>query len=251
MEDNQKINITPQLNDKGESVLVIRKGEAEKLNVPVKVIIEGTINTPADWLEDHMDQNYDKAYALFNLNKRSITYRAFPDYVYGSEVRGFLRESRQLERLKINHATTYNAAGLAKHLKTVTSLAEAKSDHMAVIGKLETLKLKVSKAIEKEKDEKGNVKLDFNQIVESNLIFDLKFRVPYFEREEVQTVAAVIVIEEVSQNDVVLTLQNYELPDLMDQEALKYLDREAERFKKARGKTIKEGTDTPTIIWEN
>lgn len=251
MED-PKITITPQLNDKGENVLVIRKGEAEKLLAPDRIEITGTITAPADWLEDHKEKNTDTAYALFNLAKRSIHYRPFPEYNPGPRISGKLQESNQLKRLKINGGETYNAAGLAKHLKTVTSLATAKADILQVIGRLETLKLKVNKEVEKAKDEKGNSKLDFNQIVESNLFFDLSFRVPLFEREEAQEVTAVIVIEEVSQHDVVLTLQNFDLPDLLDAKALEYLNREADRFKAVRALGLQTmGNQSPTIIWES
>lgn len=236
----QKVNLTLSGN---ENTLIVRTGAALPEQAPLQINISGTISAPADWLEDHKLFNKEDSFVSVSLDKRQIVYRSNPGFYLNTSVTGALKMSKQLSRLKLNDGQTYNAQNLAKHLKTVISLATSRADMLTAIGRLETLKMKVNKEVEKAKDDKGNVKLDFNQIVDSNLVFELSFRVPYFEKEEAVEVKAMIVIEDVTQHDVSLTLQNYELPDLMDANALLHLNREVERFEKSDAKT--------TIIWEN
>lgn len=210
--------------------VVIRTGDAEKLEPLRAVVISGTINAPADWLRDHPGANHTEAFVQLDPHKRSILYQSFPASFLNTKVTGELKLSKQLSRLRINDNETWSALKLAKHLKTVTALAADKAEHMKVVAALEKLKVKVNTQLEKFKADSGNAKFDYERSVESNLIPALAFSVPLFEGEPPIRVEATIIVEDVNQGDVVLVINSFDLDDMIDQAAREALKREEERF---------------------
>lgn len=239
MEKDFKINVTPNGNE-----LILRTGEAEKLVPPQKVVAQGTIVAPADWLKDHPQFNTAHAMVILDNKAGTIVYHSNPSSHLGESITGTLLVTKQFNRLKINTGENWSALKLAKHLKEITALATQKVEHMKVIASLEKLKIKVKTELEKVKEESGSAKIDYERIVDTNLVTDLSYTVAIYEGEAPVTVTAKIIVDDVNNGDAILQVISYDLEDEIDATMRTIMKREEARFKELH-------TVSPqTIIWK-
>lgn len=177
MEDNVKINVE---GNGGE--LIIREGKALPLHEPVKVVLSGNIDSPANFLAARKDvTEVLEAHAIINREQMSITLQVAEKDHYGSKVSGKLVPHPAYEKFGVNSGRYETPSKLADLFKMNRSFFENQQQAMNLVTDLKNFTAKVNKEIEKHKDDRGNQRDLKAQVVTSNLPEKFNLKLPLFK----------------------------------------------------------------------
>lgn len=200
----------------GVGEIVIREGEALKIHEPVKVVIAGTIDAPARWLETRMRLglvNQGANHVLVDREKLSITLQCNENNHYGSNISGKLIVSPEFKKFGINSGEYLTNFEMAELFKMNRSCFENKQVAMKLVTELQNFKAKVDKDIEKMDNNRGDRRLLINQAVQSNLPEHFNLCIPIFKGTPKQTINVEVYI---SPDDLSCTLISAEVNDILD-----------------------------------
>lgn len=177
MEDNIKINLE---GNSGE--LIIREGKALPLHEPVKVVLSGNIDSPANFLEARSNvTDVLEAHAIINRDDMTIILQVDEKQHYGSKVQGKLVPHPAYEKFGINSGRYETSSKLADLFKMNRSFFENQTTAMSLVTDLRNFSAKVNKEIEKHADDRGNKRDLKAQVVTSNLPEKFNLKLPLFK----------------------------------------------------------------------
>lgn len=195
-----KIEITA--NGPGE--LVIREGKAIEIHEPRNLIIDGVLDSPYRYLEKRV-QAFPETQCHVIVNREKLTIKLVVDERHHVQtvIAGSLQLHPDFKKLGINNGEYLTAFELADKFKMNRSLFENQSAAMDIVHKLKNFKARVDKEIEKSTNDKGNVRLLLDQVVNSNLPDSFKLNVPLFKGFPKEVIEVEI---NVNANDLTCTL---------------------------------------------
>ena len=196
--------------------VTIRKGEALKLQEPVRVKIDGTIDAPARWIEIRAEQLEQKAgFVLVDREGMRITYRDQENSVYGDEIIGRLTFAKEFLEMKINTGEYMTNFEMAELIKMHRSFFENKSVAMRIVSDLQNFKAKVDRDIENSNNNRGDRRLLIAQAVQHNLPEVFNMVIPVFKGQPRQTIACEVYVEPSNFN---CSLQSPEAIDFINEQ---------------------------------
>jgi len=200
--EEQKLNITLA---PGQQEVVIRYGEAPKVldpKAPVKVSINGTIQSPYQFLTKRLDQadQFTQKLSHIIVNRDNISIQLVicenDEYTRGN-VTGRLEFNPKFVEFGVNYSgKVWSPFELAMFIKMNRSFFTDKAIAMKLVSDLKNFKAKVNSKIEQAASEKGDRTDNFSQVVDSNLPESFTLKMPIFKGQaaesfEVETFASI------------------------------------------------------------
>lgn len=214
--------------------LTIRTGDALKVYTPENLTIGGRIDTPSIFYHGKKE-NYDWSKAHVEVHSDNIFLKTGEHETVGTAtIMGTLRKSDELLIFKINSDIRYTHKDLAKLLKMNRIHFLDRDENFKVVTAIETLKLKVSTAIENGNDLKGNKKTLFERQVEHEMQLQFKLNVPIYQGQESMSFVVDICFD-VTDGSTLFWLESVDLKELQDALRTEILARE---IAKLEGLTI-------------
>lgn len=214
----------------GVGEIIIREGKAVEVHEPVKVVISGTIDAPARWLETLMRLglvNQGTYHVLVDRENLNITLKCNENNHYGSKISGSLMVSPEFKRFGINEGEYITNFEMAELFKMNRSFFETKAIAMKLVTELQNFRAKVDKEIEKSDNNRGDKRLLINQAVQSNLPEAFNLHIPIFKGTPKQTINVEVYI---NPSDFSCTLVSAEANDLLEEMRDREMDSVLERI---------------------
>lgn len=214
----------------GVGEIIIREGKAVEVHEPVKVVISGTIDAPARWLETRMRLrlvNQGTYHVLVDRENLNITLKCNENNHYGSKISGSLMVSPEFKRFGINEGEYITNFEMAELFKMNRSFFETKVIAMKLVTELQNFRAKVDKEIEKSDNNRGDKRLLINQAVQSNLPEAFNLHIPIFKGTPKQTINVEVYI---NPSDFSCTLVSAEANDLLEEMRDREMDSVLERI---------------------
>lgn len=168
-------------------ILEVRQGQALEIKPPLSIEIFGVLDSPLKWLEKRRDTiDLNKAHIVVDRDKKSISlvFNETNEYEH-SIVNGRLSIHPIFEKFGINSGRYRTPLEMAELFKMNRSYFENTQTAMELVSLLKAFKAKVNKEVEQEIDtNKGDKKLIFNQVVDSNLPPTFNVDLPIFKGGE-------------------------------------------------------------------
>ena len=181
----------------GQLDVVIREGNALPWHEPVKVIIQGVIDSPARWLEKRpeLQQITNKCHVLVDRDKLTISLQVNENAHYGTLITGSMELSKSFRKFHINDGHSFTLGELALLFKMNRSFFDTRQKAMELVSLLQNFKGKVNKDLEASNDNRGNKKIDFVQAVESNLPEAFTLHLPIFKGADFEDVVCEVYVD--------------------------------------------------------
>ena len=209
--------------------IVIREGKAVEVKEPVKVVIKGTIDAAARWLETRFDCLKEKTcHVVVNREKMTILLQCNENNHYGSTILGSLELSPELKKFGINNGEYKTHFEMAELIKMNRTFFENKSEAMNLVTELQNFKAKIDKEVEDCDNKRGDRRLLVNQAVQHNLPQAFNLIIPVFKGGEKQTIEIEVYV---NPSDLTCTLVSAEANDLVEELRDKEIDAVIERIK--------------------
>lgn len=185
------------IEQNGQLDVVIREGDALPLHEPVKVQIEGIIDSPARWLESRteLQRITNKCHVLVNRERLEIALQVNENAYYGTRIVGKMELSEAFRKFHINDGNSFTLKELATLFKMNRSFFDTRQKAMELVALLQSFKGKVNKDLEASDDNRGNRKLSLNQAVESNLPDAFTLYIPIFKGMEAEEIACEVYVD--------------------------------------------------------
>ena len=162
--------------------IVERQGKALELKEPVKLVVDGDINAIADYLKTR-SQTFDhkKAVILFDRSNLQVRFIESQNEFYSTEIKAGLKYNPKFLEFNINTNEYKGHAKLAEFYKMNRSFFLDISEAGILSGQLKNLQAKISKEIEKQNDNKGNVRDLKSQTASTNVMQTFKLNISVFK----------------------------------------------------------------------
>lgn len=211
--------------------VIIREGKAVPVHEPEQVVISGTIDAPARWLELRHDCVKEKTcHVIVDREKMSITLRCNENNHYGSFIMGSLTLSPEYRRFGINSGEYKTNFELAELIKMNRSYFENRTTAMKLVSDLQNFKARVDKDIEQSDNKRGDRRLLINQAVEHNLPEAFSLNLPIFKGVAEQTIQVEVYV---NPSDLTCTLVSPEANDIVISSRDALMDEVIERIRSA------------------
>ena len=177
--ENKELNIHVQ---KESPTIEILKGEALPRREPLKVTVEGLINTPFDYLKKrHNEIDIKKSHLIVNISDGSIELVVNEKDHYCDTIYGKLKLNPDYTNFGINTGKSRDTFELANFIKMNRFFFDDKNTAMKIVSELKNFKAKVNREFENSDNDRGNTKLSKSQVVESNIPEAFDIVVPIFK----------------------------------------------------------------------
>lgn len=213
------LNVNVIGNENGETVLIVRQGEAEIIREPVPVDITGDIRSVATFLSkrtwttgDVGIQNVNSSRAIVYTDKKNytITYFSDPQNVFGTRVHGILEEGEELKKFAINTSTVYTKDQFLKLIRFNKVFFVNGDAHESLVSGLQKFTASTSGDITNNKDNRGNKVEHFGKQVTTDLPLEFTLRIPIFNGEDYCTFRVELGID-ITENSTRFYLESVEL----------------------------------------
>ena len=235
---NEKFQV--QLAEGAEKAEIIIR-EVTKVNeldvkAPLKLKIEGVINSVTEFLRKRFDQedqiNQKRCHILVDREKISIKliFNENDEYLTGS-IKGTLEEHPKFAEFGINSGKVWTPTELGMFFKMNRAFFTDKQENMKLVTELMNFTATVNNSIERSAKENGDRTDKFAQTVNSNLPAAFTLKIPIFkgtnsEILEVETFA------QVNGRDVSFVLLSPAANQTMEDIRDKVIDKEIEEIEK-------------------
>lgn len=192
----KEINISVE---NGIKELVIRNGEAEDLHLGRDVLVNGvTIFAVFEFLSktDIVESLILDSVLRFSYDKLRLTLSYGITQRHPYMVCGAILLNPDLEAFEINKGKKYSTFQLADFIKMNRHLFESKSVAMELVSTLKNIKASVNRAIEANKDDRGNRRALIDQVVQSNIPESFNIELPIFKGQPKVVVPVEVVLDE-------------------------------------------------------
>jgi hypothetical protein len=220
---------------KEPKVLIIREGDAPKqLDAikPNKVHIVGVIDAPSKFYEKRKgEHNPLKSHVLYNIQDGTITLvvdERFENDNY--KITGKLQKNTELVKFKINTGEQFEPKDLLKLLKFSRVYFDDKNENAKICLALQNFKAKVTSALEKQDDLRGEKLNNLHSKIEHDLQESFVLDIAIFKGQP-KAKFKVDVCLELRAGDVYVYLESTQLKELEMTSAEGILGTELEKFK--------------------
>lgn len=221
---------TTKALSEGQSVLVIREGQAEKIYENRLIEIQGTIEAPRKFIEKRMiDHEKQSAHVLFNREKMQIILTLDEREHFKTTITGTLLKNPDLEVYGINKEKQYTIADLQKFLKMRRAHFTDKDKNMIIVTNLGKFRASISTELEQMKSNRGEEKQLKETKISTDLALDFDLDLPIFKGGENKKFKVEICFD-VRDAAVSVWLESPELQEIIDGERDGILSKELESF---------------------
>lgn len=170
------------------SEMTIRQGRALDPKEPQVIHIIGVLDSPLSWLQQRVDNlDQKRCHILVNRNDRRIVLRIDETNHYCSTITGGLELHPMFKLFAINTDTYRSNFDMAQLIKMNRTVFETQSIAMQLVTELQNFRAKVEREIEKQSDNRGNMRDLKAQVVDSNLPKSFNLTMPIFKGTPKQT----------------------------------------------------------------
>lgn len=198
------------------------------------VSISGTITAPRVFLEGRDGEFYKKtAHALVSETDGTIKlvvneHRKDEKYT----ISGSIALGKIFQSLGINTEKSYAPADLSKKLRLMRAIFKNSQEHMNLVALLKNFKAKVNQDMEKADDNRGNVKLHFSQVVDSNVPSDFTITLPLIEGENPEEIKVAVIMQCEGANQINCYLESVDAAEIIDNKRAKMVQAEVKEIVK-------------------
>ncbi|SFO05488.1 hypothetical protein SAMN05421741_11853 [Paenimyroides ummariense] len=223
----KEINISVE---NGVKELVIRNGEAVPVHTGRDVNVTNvTIFSLFEFLSKEnvlLSIILDSAliFSYDNLAMR-LVYGLTERHPY--KLNGSILLNPDLEAFEINKGKRYSTFQLADFIKMNRHLFESKSVAMELVSTLKNIKATVNRAIEANKDDRGNKRALIDQVVQSNIPESFNIELPIFKGQPKVVVPVEVVLDE----DLECMLVSPDLKQIIAEESERLIGGEVEKIR--------------------
>lgn len=224
---DKEINISVE---NGIKELIIRKGDAVPVHTGADVKI-GSVTIFAI-MEFLTKKDINEAMILDSILQYSYD-KLKMQLVYGATLRHQYTINAQiilnpdLEAFEINKGKKYSTFQLADFIKMNRHLFESKSVAMELVSTLKNIKASVNRAIEANKDDRGNKRALIDQVVQSNIPESFNIELPIFKGQPKVVVPVEVVLDE----DLECMLVSPDLKQIIAEESERLIGGEVEKIR--------------------
>jgi len=218
----------------GESrELVIRKGEAEPINLPLQVNVSGTLSAPQDFFKVRKSlHDPNKCYVVFSRDKMSIDLRVDEQSKYGHCIKGRLQYNPDMESFHINDSTTRTVKQLLELVRKNRYFFPDKEEHVGLVSKLQNFQATIQKTVEESDDMRGASNKQIKIAVEHKIQTDFKLSLPIFKGTQERSFRVQIFLD-ATDGGILLWLESPELRELELQERDALIEANISEFRTA------------------
>jgi len=207
--------------------LVIREGKAPEIEPIKQVVIAGTIESVATFLEKRKEVTEQlKAHIIVDKDNMEISLKINENFATGSEISGKIEHSKKFIDFGINQSKTWSTFELADFIKMNRSAFENVSEASNLVLLLRNFKAKVDKDIEKADDKRGNRSLLIREVVDSNIPNSFNLMIPIFKGKSKERVEVEVNIG----TDFNCSLISAQAKEIADQTADGYISEQVEKI---------------------
>ena len=178
---DKEINVSVE---NGIKELVIRNGEAEPIHMGRDVNVTNvTIFALMEFLSKD-DINLDiilDSVLIFSYDNLAMRIVYGLTCLHPYKLNGSILLNPDLVAFEINKGKKYSTFQLADFIKMNRHLFESKSVAMELVSTLKNIKASVNRAIEANKDDRGNKRALIDQVVQSNIPESFNIELPIFK----------------------------------------------------------------------
>lgn len=163
--------------------MIIRKGEAAKVQEPKSIVISGVIDSPFRWLAKRAE-TFHKTIAniIVDRYQMAITLTINEGWPVNTVITGKLELHPVFVEFGINNGTYRSTLALAEFFKYKRKFFANHSEAMKIVTALKDFKGKVSKQVEIAGDvNKGDKRILIDQVVNNNLPATFELKIPVFK----------------------------------------------------------------------
>lgn len=224
---DKEINISVE---NGIKELVIRKGEAEPIHTGRNVgVSRVTIFAVFEFLSksDITEEIILDSVVKFSYDnlKLYLNYGLTQQHTY--EIESKILLNPDLEAFEINKGKKYATFQLADFIKMNRHLFESKTAAMELVSALKNIKASVNRAIEDNKDDRGNRRALIDQVVQSNIPESFNIELPIFKGQPKVVVPVEVVLDE----DLECMLVSPDLKQIIAEESERLIGGEVEKIR--------------------
>ncbi len=169
--------------------IIIREGDAMPERVPVKIKLDGDINTVSNFLKYRNDskgigfQDVDKNQAVVIVDKGKMTIQLLldPQESLGAEITAKLEHSDELKQFCINTTKQFSREELIKLLKFSKIFFSDPEQHDKLLKAYQSFNAKVYLEAQKSNDDRGNRAQNFTKTVKTDLPEFFSLNLPIFK----------------------------------------------------------------------
>jgi hypothetical protein len=209
--------------------LVLREGKAVEIKEPLKVAINGVLDSPLKWLKKRICANnfmiisqfaqesevlMTHSHIIVDRDAMSIKLVIGENDHYQTTVTGKLEFHPAFLKFGINNGVYITSFEMADLIKMNRTFFENKDVAMALVSTLKNFKARVDKQIEASDDNRGNKMALLNQVVDSNLPAGFKMVLPIFKGQAKETIEVEVYIRA---SDLTCTLISPQANEIQEQ----------------------------------
>lgn len=223
----KEINISVE---NGIKELVIRNGEAEPIHMGRDVNVTNvTIFALMEFLSKD-DINLDiilDSVLIFSYDNLAMRIVYGLTCLHPYKLNGSILLNPDLVAFEINKGKKYSTFQLADFIKMNRHLFESKSVAMELVSTLKNIKASVNRAIEANKDDRGNKRALIDQVVQSNIPESFNIELPIFKGQSKVVVPVEVVLDE----DLECMLVSPDLKQIIAEESERLIGGEVEKIR--------------------
>lgn len=232
--------------------IVVRSGDAPKIEAPTPINISGQITAPRVFFEARRGQARPvfltplqskpepspefpilDCHVVVDRNNRTIKFVQNDRDHFKNTITGTLKFAKVFRDFDVNGTTPRRPQELAKLLKRYLFLFSDRPAAMQLISDLMNFKGSIKADVEDSKDTRGNKKNSVSIAVETNVPVSFLLQLPVFEGRPKVAFAVEIVIEAQSNQAVDCYLQSTDVYEFIEEETATILEEEITPFKEA------------------
>jgi hypothetical protein len=204
MEDNSNMTIAVKEsieqavknNNMNQMLLVIREDDPLKVYEEIPTKISGILNSPLMWLQKRVGKHdILSSHIIVDRDRMSIELITEERDHFRNSIVGKLEYHPAFIKFGINSGNYITTHEMADKIKMNRSFFESKSDAMVLVSTLKNFKAKIDSEIERNNDNRGNVKAFVQQTVSSNLPNSFNMVMPIFKGEKPMKIEVEVYIE--------------------------------------------------------
>lgn len=212
----------------GQAELIIRHGDAARIDNPFPLKIAGSITAPAAWaairipdpLKDHIEYNRNERLIEFYFNAREQT---------GGKISGSLTVHPDLVYLQINEREMQTLQDLSTTLKFSRAYFPDRDEHAKIITSLNNFKANVSTDLEQNIDQRGNSKQLKDKKVDSNVPTEFSLLIPLYIGEAPKKFRVEVCFD-TTDGGTRVWLESVEMAELMMKERERIMNEQLAKF---------------------
>lgn len=228
--ENQKIEVVLNENQKE---LIIREGQAEKIQEPKIVSLTGTIESPKEWLLKRKESGQFDAkdcHVTFSYEKLFIKLVVNESDHYATTITGQAVLNPDLVKFGVNAGKLWTKNELKQFLKMNRAFFKDVDSNLQIVTNLEKFSASVQTQIDDHKDDRGNKKQNIEVKVDSNLNLNFVLQMPIYIGQS-DSVFQVEICFDVRENTITIWLESPELQETIIKQRALLIDKNIEPFK--------------------